>query len=117
MVIGDELTRVIKVLKDSGNDNPYFEAHLIFRHVLKLSPTDLVLSRNHEINSKDISEINEYVRRRVAHEPLQYILKSQEFMGFGFYVDENVLVPRQDTEILVEHILEHFAGKGITHCF
>ena len=114
MVIGDELSRVIAVLKNSGNDNPYFEAHLIFRNVLKLSPTDLVLSRNREISSGDIAKINEYVNRRVNQEPLQYILKSQEFIGFEFYVDENVLVPRQDTEILVEHILEHFAGKGIT---
>ncbi len=114
MVIGDELSRVISVLKDSGNDNPYFEAHLIFRHILKLSPTDLVLSRNKEISIKDIELIDEYVGRRVNNEPLQYILKSQEFMGLEFYVDENVLIPRQDTEILVEHILEHFANQGIS---
>ena len=114
MVIGDELSRVIALLKQSGNENPYFEAHLIFRHVLKISPTDLVLSRNKEITKESINIINEYVKRRINKEPLQYILKSQEFMGFDFYVDENVLVPRQDTEVLVEHILEHFAGKGIT---
>ncbi len=114
MVIGDELARIIGVLKNSGNDNPYFEAHLIFRHVLKISPTDLVLSRNAKISVENVNTINEYVNRRINHEPLQYILKSQEFMGLEFYVDENVLVPRQDTEILVEHILEHFAGKGIT---
>jgi len=114
MVIGDELTRVIKTLKDSGNDNPYFEAHLIFRYVLKMSPTDLVLSRNKQISDEDVLKINGYLKRRLSNEPLQYILNSQEFMGLDFYVDENVLVPRQDTEILVEHILEHFAGKGIT---
>ncbi len=114
MVIGDELSRVISVLKESGNDNPYFEAHLIFRHVLNLSPTDLVLSRNKEISTKDIEMIDEYVKRRVNKEPLQYILKSQEFMGLEFYVDENVLIPRQDTEVLVEHILEHFANKAIS---
>ena len=114
MVIGDELSRVISVLKDSGNDNPYFEAHLIFRHVLKLSPTDLVLSRNKGISVLDVELIDEYVKRRVNHEPLQYILKSQEFMGLDFYVDENVLIPRQDTEILVEHILEHFKSDAIS---
>lgn len=114
MVIGDELSRVISVLKNSGNDNPYFEAHLIFRHILKLSPTDLVLSRNKEISDKDIKIIDEYVKRRVNNEPLQYILKSQEFMGLDFYVDENVLIPRQDTEILVEHILEYFKSECIS---
>ncbi len=114
MVIGDEIARVIEILKDSGNDNPYFEAHLIFRHILKLSPTDLVLSRNKKISEESIEIINGYVQRRVNHEPLQYILNSQEFMGIDFYVDENVLIPRQDTETLVEHILEHFKGGAIS---
>ena len=113
MVIGDELSKVIGILKDNGNENPYFEAHLIFRHILKLSPTDLVLSRNKEISEEGIEIINSYVERRINHEPLQYILNSQEFMGIDFYVDENVLVPRQDTETLVEHILEHFKGGAI----
>lgn len=113
MVIGDELSRVIGILKDNGNENPYFEAHLIFRHILKLSPTDLVLSRNKGISEESIEIINGYVKRRINHEPLQYILNSQEFMGIDFYVDENVLVPRQDTETLVEHILEHFKGGAI----
>ena len=114
MVIGEELSRVIDVLKSGGNENSCFEANLIFRYVLDISPIDLVLSRDKEISVADISKIDEFVKRRLNNEPLQYILKSQEFMGFNFYVDENVLVPRQDTEILVEHILEHFAGKGIT---
>ena len=113
MVIGEELSRIIEILKDNGNDNPYFEAHLIFRHILKLSPTDLVLSRNKEISEESIEVINRYVKRRINHEPLQYILNSQEFMGINFYVDENVLIPRQDTETLVEHILEHFKGEAI----
>ncbi len=113
MVIGDELSRVIGVLKDNENENPYFEAHLIFRHILKMSPTDLVLSRNKEISEESIEIINSYVERRINHEPLQYILNSQEFMGIDFYVDENVLVPRQDTETLVEHILEHFKGEAL----
>lgn len=114
MVIGEELSRVIDVLKSGGNENSCFEANLIFRYVLDISPIDLVLSRDKEISVADISKINEFVNRRLNNEPLQYILKSQEFMGFDFYVDENVLVPRQDTEILVEHVLEHFAGKGIS---
>ena len=113
MVIGDELDGVIKTLKDNGNDNPYFEAHLMFRHILKLSPTDLVLARNKEISAENLSIINGFVERRLNHEPLQYILNSQEFMGIDFYVDENVLIPRQDTETLVEHILEYFKGNAV----
>lgn len=113
MVIGEELSSIVKTLKDSGNDNPYFEAHLILRRVLGLSPIDLVLKKNTEIEEEKRLKIEEYTNRRTKKEPLQYILQSQEFMGLDFYVDENVLIPRQDTEVLVEHILEHFGGAGI----
>ncbi len=113
MVIGEELSNIVKTLKNSGNDNPYFEAHLILRRVLGLSPIDLVLKKNTEIEEEKRLKIEEYTNRRTKKEPLQYILQSQEFLGLDFYVDENVLIPRQDTEVLVEHILEHFGGNGI----
>lgn len=114
MVIGEQLRRIVGELKKSGNDNPYFEAHLILRRVLGLSPIDLVLSGDREIGAEELLKTEEYMKRRVKKEPLQYILQSQEFMGLDFYVDENVLIPRQDTEALVEHILEHFGGKALS---
>lgn len=50
----------------------------------------------------------EMIMRRAAHEPLQYLTHEQNFMGFDFYVDESVLIPRQDTEILVETVLKRY---------
>lgn len=114
MVIKDELSKVIDIFKNNNIDNYIFEAHLIFRHFLKMSPMDLVLEGNSELEKKHYDEISEAVKRRCENEPLQYILNSQEFMGLDFYVDKNVLVPRADTETLVEHILEHFTGKAFT---
>src|SRR5699024_9451961 len=52
------------------------------------------------------------IRKRSAHIPLQYLTGSQEFMGLSFFVDENVLIPRQDTEILVEEALRAL-GSGM----
>ena len=114
MVIADELNRVITELKAAKNENPVFEAHLVFRHILKMSAIDLVLNSKKELAESDLSEINTAVKRRINKEPLQYILNSQEFMGLEFYVDENVLVPRADTECLVEHILDFFMNKSFT---
>jgi len=114
MVIRDELSKIVGILKGSENANPVFEANLILRHFLKMSPMDLVLNSNKEIDDEIIEAIETAVQKRAKNEPLQYILKSQEFMGLEFYVDENVLVPRADTETLVEYILKHFINTGFT---
>ena len=113
MVIKEKLYDVIRILKANNIENAIFEAHLILRHYLKMSPTDLLLKQESHIDNDIVSLIDSAVLRRLKNEPLQYILNSQEFMGLDFYVDKNVLIPRQDTEILVEHILNHFKGKPI----
>ena len=114
MVIKDELSWIIDELKQCKNENPIFEAHLILRHFLKMSPIDLVLEQDKVIKDTELLKIRDAVNRRCNDEPLQYILNSQEFMGLDFYVDKRVLVPRGDTETLVEHVLEHFKGKPFT---
>ena len=112
MVIRDELSKIISTLKLHGNDNPIFEAHLIMRHYLKMSPMELVLESKSEICPEALERIEAAVRRRCDDEPIQYIIGSQEFMGLEFYVNRDVLIPRQDTETLVESVLERFANKG-----
>ncbi len=114
MVIKDLLYDIIDTLKKSGNDNPVFEAHLILRTILNLTPMDMVLNSNDEVSPEDIKKIYDIVKRRTDLEPLQYILGTQEFMGLEFLVNPSVLIPRPETEILVEHVLEHFKGKPFT---
>ena len=114
MVIKDGLCEAITTLKKHKNTNPVFEAHLIFRHFLEMSAMDLVLNGKKEISEDTLEKINDAVLRRTKNEPLQYILNSQEFMGLDFYVDKNVLVPRADTEILVEYILNKYVNKSFT---
>lgn len=114
MVIGQAILNVADYLKTCGIENYFFETHIIFSYVLKMTPTDLVLKKNLKINSSDLNCIKEIAQRRKNNEPLQYIINSQEFMGLDFYVDENVLIPRQDTETLVEFVLEKFKNKSFT---
>lgn len=110
MVIRELIGEVKKRLDDSGCDNTLYEAHQIIRHICGFSAIDLVL--NHE---KDATQYKEEVfkiaRRRESHEPLQYILGLQEFMSLEFMVEKNVLIPRSDTETLVEYILENTSGS------
>lgn len=114
MVIKELIRKVSDTLKENGSDNPVFEAHLIIRTILSLSPIDVVLKSSEIVSEENISRIYTIAERRASGEPLQYILGTQEFMGMEFFVNPSVLIPRPETEILVEHVLEYFAGRPIT---
>lgn len=113
MVIRELLNECIRRLDLSGNDNSMFEAHLIVRQCLKMSALDLVLKKSNKVCEKDADKIFSIINRRTKGEPLQYILGTQEFMGLEFKVTPDVLIPRADTEVLVEYILSKYPGKGI----
>lgn len=93
-------------------ENHVFEAHLIVRTVLNLSPLELVLSHKNEVLPEQAAAVRDMAARRLDGEPLQYILGTQEFMGLEFEVDKNVLIPRSDTETLVETVLTHIGKNG-----
>lgn len=113
MVIKELIIGIVKNFNNNNIENAVFEANLIVKHQLKLSSLDIVLKGNEEISADDLKAIKEYEKRRISGEPLQYILGTQEFMGLEFKVNPAVLIPRGDTEILVEHVLEHFGKKAI----
>lgn len=114
MVISELVHETAEQLRGAEIENYIFEAHLIVRTILKKTPIDLVLEKAAEASPKAVREVREAVERRKRHEPLQYILKSQEFMSLEFYVDKNVLIPRQDTEVLVEAVLQKKPGSRVT---
>ena len=97
------LTKSIQYLKKYGVDNARLDAEYIFANVLDIKRNALMLNFHNKISEEQKSQIREYiVRRGKKREPLQYILKEWEFYGLPFMVDERVLIPRPDTEILVE---------------
>ena len=114
MVIKELLKITIEKLRSGGNDNPVFEAHLLVRHVMGFSATDLVLSHDKEVDEKCIALLENFTKRRLTGEPLQYILGTQEFMSLEFKVTSDVLIPRADTETLVEYVISKTKNKGIS---
>ena len=110
MVIRELIKEISSSL--SGRENYLYETHLIIRTVLGLTPMELVLSHGNDVSEKDAELIRSYAERRKTNKPLQYILGTEEFMGIEFYVEREVLIPRQDTETLVEEVLRHLASKG-----
>lgn len=113
MVIKELLYETIDDFKDENIENAVFEANLIIRTVLKLSPIDMVLSYHKKAGREEIEKVREYKKRRLNREPLYYILGVCEFMGLEFLVNKNVLIPRQDTEVLVEKVLETKKGMSV----
>lgn len=110
MVIRELINKVAERLENSGCDNSLFEAHQIVRHVTGYSAVDLVL--NHQKDAGEYADkVFSLTKEREGHKPLQYILGTQEFMSLEFFTSENVLIPRSDTETLVEYVLENIKGE------
>lgn len=93
-------------LLENGIDNPRFDADLLLAGILDVSRDRLYLDWNLNLSDQEEAEYRVRILRRGEHEPLQYILKRQEFMGLSFYIDERVLIPRADSELLIEKWLE-----------
>ena len=88
------------------------QARLILCEALELDMLEIIANRQRILNSEELLKIEFMVKRRESGEPLQYIFGSWEFMGLDFNVRPGVLIPRQDTEILVEKAL--FIAREIT---
>lgn len=96
-------------LESAGIDSPGLDAEVLMRHVLGLDRTAYFLRRPDLISERDRSAFDALVRRRLARESVAYIVGSREFMGRPFAVGPGVLVPRPETEILVEWALDWLA--------
>jgi release factor glutamine methyltransferase len=93
-------------LQEKKIDNARFDADLLLAKILNVSRDRLYLDWDLTLSEQEEADYRDVIFRRAGHEPLQYILKRQEFMGLSFYVDERVLIPRADSELLVEKWLE-----------
>ncbi|EGW38921.1 peptide chain release factor N(5)-glutamine methyltransferase [Desulfosporosinus sp. OT] len=94
-------------LLEKGIENARFDADLLLAEVLGVSRRDrLYFDLDRNLSKEEEADFREVIIRRAEHEPLQYILKRQDFMGLCFSVDKRVLIPRSDSEILVEKWLE-----------
>ncbi|MCB8816253.1 peptide chain release factor N(5)-glutamine methyltransferase [Desulfosporosinus shakirovi] len=87
-------------------ENARFDADLLLAEVLKVTRDRLYLDWDRNLSEQENEQFRVFIQRRASNVPLQYILKRQEFMGLSFYVDERVLIPRADSEILVEKWLD-----------
>ena len=93
-------------LMQVGITEAELDARLLLEEICHTNRNDLLVHGDKEVTAENEAKYLEWVERRAARTPLQHITGVQEFMGLEFEVNEHVLIPRQDTEILVEEILK-----------
>lgn len=101
-----------EVFTESGRPDAAIDAKLLMLYVLKWSETKLLLERQSVMTKEALEAYKACVATRQTGVPLQHITGVQEFMGLEFKVNEHVLIPRQDTETLIEKLLEKLKGKS-----
>lgn len=101
-------------LEEAGLESARFESRVLVETVLGISSSAGILSET-PLTDAQTERLAQLTKRRCAHEPLQYLCGTWEFFGLEFAVGEGVLIPRQDTETLVETVLELRRSAEQTH--
>lgn len=100
---------IISLLKSSENpfvaQSPVLDANILLGHFLGISKTELMCNDSRILTETELSLLKNAVEKRLSGLPVAYITNRKEFFGLDFYVDQNVLIPKPDTELLVEKAL------------
>lgn len=111
MTIKDIINYGKDFLKSNEIDDYETIVKIIVEYTFKISKAQLILHYEDEVDKLAVFDYKSYLKKIVNGVPVQYITNKQEFMGLRFYVDENVLIPQPDTEILVEEVINMYKDK------
>lgn len=106
MTVKDALKYAQKTMQENSVENPEFDTLQFAKEIFSLDNTTLRLLTDEKATDSQIKRLNEFTARRISGEPIQYILGYWEFMGRKFFVGEGVLIPRDDTEVVVEACID-----------
>ncbi len=95
-----------KCLRQKNIQDANIKARLLLQHVLNQNKQQIIINSENMVDKIKTDEYEECIKKLINGTPLQYITHVQQFMGLDFYVDENVLIPQPDTEILVEESIK-----------
>ena len=107
LTVLEALNLSTEYLEKKNIESARMNAELLLADILSCKRLDLYLSFDKPIDDEEKTKYREFISRRSKYEPLQYIIGNVEFYGREFIVDDRVLIPRQETEILIETVLEY----------
>lgn len=101
----------VKYFQDRSFENPRLEIEIFLQHIFGYKKIDLYINFEEEVTPKNLKRLREFIKRRVENEPIQYITGVSNFYGRDFNVNKNVLIPRPETEILVNVSIDYLSSK------
>ena len=112
MIISSLIKQGSDILKKRNIDSHQIDAELLLSKAIRKDRVFLLTNDEYKVSQKETSDYLNFILRRKHHEPLSYIIKRKEFWSLGFNVNHNVLIPRPETETIVEQVVRRFKGKG-----
>ena len=106
MNVNDLVNSGVKILRENNIKNPILDAEIILSSIIKKERDYIILNETYQINQLLIKKFYNFINRRKIGEPISYIVKSKYFWNNCFYVNKDVLIPRPDTEHIVEEVLK-----------
>jgi len=104
--VSEILDKTTKYLRRKGIPESRIDAEVLLAHVLKIERLEIYLNLDCQLTDKQLCAYDKLIARRVRREPVAFIIGYKEFMGLKFFLNKDVLIPRPETEILVEKVIE-----------
>jgi len=101
-----------KALKNRNINSHRIDSEIILSHVLKISREKLLISES-DVSKEDLEKFRSLIFRRLCNEPIAYIINKKEFRSEDFFVDNSSLIPRPETELLIDPIIKLFKKKSL----
>ena len=111
MKIYNAINKASELLKESGIISSKLDSEILISKVLGAERSNIILNISKELTEKEISIYNKLIQQRCKRKPIAYLTKKKEFWKYEFYVSKNVLIPRPDSELIVEKVLEFTKNK------
>ncbi len=113
--VGELLKVTTDFLQRRNIDSPRLSAEILLAHQLCLNRIQLYLNFEQPLKEEEVQGYRSLIKRRISREPIQYITGVQEFWSLEFNVGPRVLVPRPETEVLVEQVIDLYKGKKLSN--
>ena len=115
MNIQNTLNQGIRTLKLNKISNPYLDSEILLSQSINKDKKYVILNSTEILSKKQLENFNRLIERRIKGEPIAYLIKKKEFWKDAFYVNKNVLIPRPDTELIIEQVLKIYSKKMQLH--
>lgn len=112
MTIQEKIKEASQTLSKQKISLCQLEAEIIISFVLKIKREQLIINNNLEISKKHSQQINNLIKKRLTGEPIAYLVKEKYFYNLKFLVNKNTLIPRPESELIIEQVLQEIKNKN-----